>query len=218
MRKKWKYLREQFCVELGKISQAHSGDEGSNTESTKWPYFKPLMFLKDVVKPRQTVLSANSNLLITVPVDPASFTDGYGELKDESQDAVCPDDNGSEPETTHSPQEAPISSSGFLSKCRKRCCPSENASIHEIDTKRQQLIKSYKEKEKSDDEDLLFFRSLLPHVRNVHPSQKLLLRTKILEVVSQFVYSQSSVATTHSHFGFKQNNTTKYSSPQPDLD
>ncbi|RZF32545.1 hypothetical protein LSTR_LSTR011324 [Laodelphax striatellus] len=51
LRKKWKYLRDQFAVELGKIKPSCSGDPGSTYEP-RWPHFKSLMFLKDVVEAR----------------------------------------------------------------------------------------------------------------------------------------------------------------------
>lgn len=44
-------MRDQFAVELGKLSQSRSGDEASSSYP-KWYYFKVLLFLKDVVTPR----------------------------------------------------------------------------------------------------------------------------------------------------------------------
>ena len=51
LKKKWKYLRDQFAVEWGKLPQTRSGDAADNS-TTKWQYFKSLLFLKDVVKLR----------------------------------------------------------------------------------------------------------------------------------------------------------------------
>ncbi|VVC93449.1 unnamed protein product, partial [Leptidea sinapis] len=53
IRKKWRYLRDQFAVELGKIHCNWMEDE-ENVNSPKWPYFKSLLFLKDQVRPRIT--------------------------------------------------------------------------------------------------------------------------------------------------------------------
>lgn len=50
MRKKWKYLRDQFAIELSKTKRSRSGDGADETEDSKWPHFKLLLFLKDIVK------------------------------------------------------------------------------------------------------------------------------------------------------------------------
>jgi len=59
LRKKWKYLREQFSVEFGKIEPPHSGDPGGESYELKWPHYRLLLFLKDIVKPR----ASSSNLI-----------------------------------------------------------------------------------------------------------------------------------------------------------
>lgn len=183
LRKKWKYLREQFCVELGKVSST----SGEDLDSIKWPYFRPLSFLKDVVKPRQT--SSGSDVVLTVPVDPASIN---GEVKEESQDTIV-EGYGSEPEyfcSAPSLQEGSISHTP-ISNPRKRFRSSEHSNYQETEKRGPRFLKTGEEIREPDDEDLLFFRSLLPHVRHIQPAQKLLLRRKILEVVSNFLYSDS---------------------------
>ena len=57
LRKKWKYLRDQFSVEIGKIKPPRSGDPGGESCEPKWPHYRSL-FLKDIVKPR----ASSSNL------------------------------------------------------------------------------------------------------------------------------------------------------------
>ena len=52
LRKKWKYLRDQFSVKFGKIKSPHSGDLGGESYEPKWPHYRSLLFLKDMVKPR----------------------------------------------------------------------------------------------------------------------------------------------------------------------
>jgi hypothetical protein len=50
--KKWKYLRDQFSVEFGKIKPPRSGYPEGESYEPKWPRYRSLLFLKDVVKPR----------------------------------------------------------------------------------------------------------------------------------------------------------------------
>jgi hypothetical protein len=56
--KKWKYLGDQFSVEFGKIKPPRSGDPGGESYEPKWPQYRSLLILKDVVKS----LALSSNL------------------------------------------------------------------------------------------------------------------------------------------------------------
>ena len=49
LRKKWKYLRDQFSVEFGKMKPPRSGDPAGESYESKWPHYKSLLFLKDIV-------------------------------------------------------------------------------------------------------------------------------------------------------------------------
>ena len=46
LRKKWKYLRDNFVSEYNK--------QYNECTTSKWAYFKPLLFLKPVITPRRT--------------------------------------------------------------------------------------------------------------------------------------------------------------------
>jgi hypothetical protein len=54
LRKKWKYFRDQFGIEVSKLKRPWSGDEGGKTQTSKWQYFKSLYFLRDIIKSRPT--------------------------------------------------------------------------------------------------------------------------------------------------------------------
>lgn len=82
LRKKWKYLRDQFAVELGKMPPPHSGDEGIDFYRPKWPYFRLLFFLKDSVKAR----TSKGNCSSTTP--PNKF---LNENSGPSQDSITED-------------------------------------------------------------------------------------------------------------------------------
>ncbi|CAH0401932.1 unnamed protein product [Chilo suppressalis] len=75
IRKRWRYLRDQFAVELGKIPPSRSGDEAT-TVCPKWPYLKPLLFLKSVVKAR----ASTGNLTRRRP--PSGDVDPDAEIED----------------------------------------------------------------------------------------------------------------------------------------
>lgn len=67
LKKKWKYLRDQFAIELSKMKLPKSGAAASDMETPKWPHFKLLHFLKDIVKPRSS--SGNLNVGHDVSID-----------------------------------------------------------------------------------------------------------------------------------------------------
>ena len=52
-------LRSYFSKEYALIKQAKSGAGTDEVYESKWEFFKPLLFLKDSIKPRKT----HSNLV-----------------------------------------------------------------------------------------------------------------------------------------------------------
>jgi len=67
LRKKWKYLRDNFSSEYSKRPVSRSGDGADNCPQSKWTYFKSLLFLKDIVAPRASSGSIKS---IPLPATP----------------------------------------------------------------------------------------------------------------------------------------------------
>ncbi|KAG8276589.1 hypothetical protein J6590_062916 [Homalodisca vitripennis] len=51
-------LEMTYHVECSKIKPPRSGDAADTATEPKWPYFKQMLFLKDIVKPR----ASSSNL------------------------------------------------------------------------------------------------------------------------------------------------------------
>ncbi|CAK1554371.1 unnamed protein product [Leptosia nina] len=51
LRKKWKNTRDQFMKEFKKIPVSRSGDAGADQNTSMWPYFKMMLFIKDDVIP-----------------------------------------------------------------------------------------------------------------------------------------------------------------------
>ncbi|GBP14833.1 hypothetical protein EVAR_75424_1 [Eumeta japonica] len=51
LRKKWKNIRDQFMKEFKKIPVCRSGDAGTDENTSRWPYFQMMLFIKDDVTP-----------------------------------------------------------------------------------------------------------------------------------------------------------------------
>lgn len=51
-----------------------------------------------------------------------------------------------------------------------------------------------RKQDKEDDEDLMFFKSLLPHVKRIPAVQKLTFRSRLQELVQQFAYPVPAIS------------------------
>lgn len=92
LRKKWKYLRDQFAIELGKILPSRSGDAGDSASTSKWSHFQSLLFLKDIVRPR--FLTGNLITAAESEISPTSSAEAKApadDVEDSSQVSECTD-------------------------------------------------------------------------------------------------------------------------------
>lgn len=165
-------MRDQFAVELGKIPpSARSGDEAI-PYCPKWPYFKFLLFLKDVVTPREPIRRMPRTRSVVVDQNTES-TDSLSVQDSEDDD----DDNNQ-----HS------------ASASKRYKKAYDEKIFNIENQKLQFLR---EKEKSrqnlqtckeEDENVLFFKSLLPHVNKIPHHKLLSFRTRIQNIVEELAY------------------------------
>ncbi|KAF5283656.1 hypothetical protein FQR65_LT13780 [Abscondita terminalis] len=170
VRKQWKYLRDQFSVELGKYPPPRSGDAAEDMPASKWPYFSQLLFLKDIVKPR----TATENLSSTQSTRDIQMTD-----QEDSQSVEGNENSDNEDafQTSEHEQEKPIETTPTLSKTtsiptkkRRGTTQTFQASILEIERRKVDYLENKTKRSSSDnqdDEHLSFFKSLLPHVRKI---------------------------------------------------
>lgn len=190
-----------------------------------------LLFLRDILKPRET--EGNIPAVDTQQLEPNNADPDEEELSnppvsdvdDETFNTETPDfqlpstsqvaetDAFSEPSISSQPSNrqmgrtATPSDSVRATTYRKRRNVQTNESnvereLLKIETKKLALL------ERPEDEDMMFFRSLLPYFRKMHPIQKLRVRNKFQDVVIQelsmpshgtefsFLHSNSSSAST----------------------
>ncbi|KAK8397094.1 hypothetical protein O3P69_004634 [Scylla paramamosain] len=71
-----------------------------------------------------------------------------------------------------------------------------NQSILDIEQQKIQYLKEKinRKQDKEDDEDLMFFKSLLPHVKRIPAVQKLTFRSRLQELVQQFAYPVPAIS------------------------
>lgn len=203
VRKKWKYLRDQFAVELGKIPLSRSGDAGDSAPTSKWPHFQSLLFLKDIVRPRfstgNLITAEDSEIPPTSSAEAEAPAD---DVEDSSQISEYTDTNSYQEEENEIVKEDTAnyvchSSSptvqSIQGRKRKRSNETFNNALLNLEKQKVQYLQEKSSRQRDiDDEDLFFFKSLLPHVRQIPNSKKLSFRNSIQKIVEQFAYQQQS--------------------------
>lgn len=227
-KKTWKVLRQQFKVHFDKLPVLHSGSGASDNIDVEWPYFKSLMFLKDIFEKRPTTgnLGEPENTEVGVSNNEVGISNS-----DDEEDTQINDDDISSPPTPPSQ----TSSSVGQSTSRHSAAPIRRASQKNdrlgyrkrpnqvevigkslLDLEKEKLqMKKAKEATNVDknDEDIAFFTSLLPHVRKLQPDEKLAFRIKVQQLLMEKAYGRkaesnempnSVPATTPSSFAHEQ--------------
>ncbi|KAG8196014.1 hypothetical protein JTE90_028984 [Oedothorax gibbosus] len=212
LRAKWKYLKDEFAKQLGSM-KIFSGDPAYVAKDPKWVHFRSLYFLKDIVRPRYTsgnvTKTPAKDKEVEVNDSPAgNETCGSSDILD-SEPLVMLDTPGSSGQISPLPQLAPTHTStpqtsapvkpstprssapGPPNKKVKLTNAAHNKAMLEIESKKVEAIGELLSRRKeNEDEDLLFFRSLLSHVKRIPEHKKLQFRAHIQEVVVQHAYEQ----------------------------
>lgn len=215
LKKKWKYLRDQYSIELSKITRPKSGSGANEVTVSKWQYFTALSFLKGIVKPRQSSgnCSSQGGVEDAVDEDVHTCTDTVANVEEVIQDLGNQDDLteynkdlsfDSHDQSTLADHPSDTTSQQDTTQCAKKF---KNHTVERIKRKRNddytsellqierkeldmliQTRSAKGEKDTENDEHLLFFKTLLPHVRKISPHQIIPFRTQIQDVVQRFAY------------------------------
>lgn len=200
LRKKWKYLKDQFAHELGRIEYQRANGTNKNIES-QWVYFDSLLFLKGIIKPRTTLNSLirkkkrPSDLESTETKITSHFNDSVKESYsvDESEIDDISDQEEFielyEEEENASVTQSPYSN--FENKNKRPTC-----NLDRNQAKKGNISEISYEQSKEENDDLLFFRSLLPFVHKIPENMKLRFRSKVMVLVEEFANSQNSLNST----------------------
>lgn len=234
MKKKWKYLRDQFATEVSKLKPPRSGDEGGEIQASKWLHFKSLYFLRNIIKCRASCgnlsrsvtgkdqeTSDNYKIIFSILdgsdekeneiVGDEQIDVGDKDFEEESVLAVSqPDPSTLQDMLTNSASPSPVPKMQKMKRMRR---DDYTASMIEIEKKKLDILERKNEnKALNEDEDLLFFKSILPHVKKICPNRKLAFRGKIQEVVQEFAYPMNHLQPLQS-----MRSTTPYSSSSSTL-
>ncbi|XP_044258958.1 uncharacterized protein LOC123007628 [Tribolium madens] len=179
-KQKWKNLRDTFRVELKKTKRYRVSD---GTSRSLWAYYEDMYFIKDLLRTRRAPDAAPPNsssetseiVSQTIKTEKDSVTFSPSRLTDDN--------------------ESKEASNIVIQSVRSLQTESED-----VDTTNEQIIKRrFKRKwfneeqtegnEEDQDDDLLFFRSLLPFVKELDQDKKLLFRMNVQQMLYDQLYN-----------------------------
>ncbi|XP_067617613.1 uncharacterized protein [Eurosta solidaginis] len=175
LKKKWKYLRDQFRSELKKTPTPKSGDAGDTASqiTSTWPYFQSLLFLKDQMKYRN----------LGINLKPRKFKNSQVE-EYENKDIH---------NTSQIEESEEINERYESWPKRKRTTNSSSAELLEIEKNQLLLLQKRNSESKTVlDEDEAFFLTLLPHIRKLEPETKFLCRMEMQNTLYKYVYGKAN--------------------------
>jgi len=83
-----------------------------------------------------------------------------------------------------------------------------NETIIAIEKQKAKFLEEAMKNRQPENEDLLFFRSLLPHVNNILANMKLRFRNRIQQVVDEFAYPPASSTFQHCPFALSSSSSS----------
>ncbi|XP_049846569.1 uncharacterized protein LOC126298988 isoform X2 [Schistocerca gregaria] len=180
---RWKSLRDCFRRELKKKPISSSG-AAANARSSKWCYFQALMFLKDIMTPReagtnvalecQQSLSSNSDSDTEVPetdLGESIVFDGNVDCVVTEQFLPSIGDHNSLAATSPLP-------SSLTQSAKRRHSASFERELLEMEAKKIKILES-----QAECEDRKFLLSLVPYFKQIEPLQKLEAMGQIIDVL-----------------------------------
>lgn len=227
-------------MEYSKWPVSRSGDGADNSQQSKWAYFKPLLFLKDLVTPRASHGSIKSSGMLTAPQTGIQITSQYSQdlfhaessaTRESEQfqvieDGVIEESEGRQADCTGGtspeiPLTSPIPTTPLVSRVvkRKRKEDDFNKKMCDIEERKLQYLcdkEARKRNAEDADTDLMFLKSLLPHIRKIPPSKKLRFQSRVQMVVEEFAYNHNNFDDDLSERAYQSYTTSSYShSPSP---
>ncbi|XP_047470969.1 uncharacterized protein LOC125026523 [Penaeus chinensis] len=171
-RNKWKNARDYYRRELKKMEARGPSEE---LVSSTWPYFQQMAFLKNVLTPEARFAN--------LPLEIVDGEDVKG--KDCEVRFPVPPWLPSPPDKSNNSSSEAVTSQDSSEERIKRLRKSQERASKGTDDvtagKRKQELQEGKED--SEDDDLHFFKSLLPYMKKMSDTKKLRLRAQILDLL-----------------------------------
>ncbi|XP_071055239.1 uncharacterized protein [Onthophagus taurus] len=190
VRNKWKSLRDKFRTTLASIPKPESGDPQINCYRGEWKHFKSLLFLKDQFTTRKSKGNFPKNDENIFNESSQLIQHEINEYEQAVEDIIQSPQEDLEHLDSAASSVTPTSSqpSSSARNCPKKRIANEDIGQALLLVKKQKLEFLEQNRNKNeDDEDLNFFKSLLPHVRTFSAYDKLEYRMRIMKLTQEFV-------------------------------
>lgn len=169
MKAKWRGLRDNFRLELKKLDDGKSGDPGGVSKQSKWAHFSRLSFLKDFMSKRN--VSSNS-----LPVEQ--------EIENHSEEIYYEETNENDIKYEPLTNIDSISTSSYFQEY-KSPVKRKKISTDELVSVGRERIEIYKTISDifKEDEEYHFVMSLIPELKKISSSRKLITKIKIQQLI-----------------------------------
>ncbi|XP_071055965.1 transcription factor Adf-1-like [Onthophagus taurus] len=182
-KKQWELLRDTFRREFKKVNATQSGQEADDEyieADCKWPYFKYMLFLKDVLLPRKTATNIPSASSSRDLLDASSRNSPNSEVSAINAENVTS-------------QDVVETDSEIIDKVSEKPKRKRNSFQDEVINIEKKKVKLFEQKlraracpqNQEDDDDMHFFKSILPHIRKFTDVQKMKVRMEFINIISR---------------------------------
>lgn len=200
---KWKNLRDRFKKEVNKIPKPHSGDDAESAfrYTGSWCHFEAMMFLKCIVTPKVTegnigMLEKNSQDDTSESTQLHQHSDIENENEQSQPGTSCsqlstnqnnpmsdqPQDDGDGVE--HLLPDKNTKTIPVVVPRKRKNQRTNDTNLEEEFLKLEAKKVALLEQNNDDDEDINFFKSLLPHVRQLPSINKLHFRSQVQNLLA----------------------------------
>nr|XP_012230427.1 PREDICTED: transcription factor Adf-1-like [Linepithema humile] len=197
-RSKWKALRDQFRTILASLPKSKLNDLTMNSYEGQWKYFRRLLFLKDQFRLR--ISKENFTIMDEDKVlnDTSQNLQEDSKYVDENEDQLSMPSAGETVSSKQCTESVTLSSRSSNSagshqniNTKRKHSTSEDvgSALLEVEKKKVQYLEEKGSQKANEDDDLNFFRSLLPHINTLSSYDKMSYRIKILKVTQDFLTS-----------------------------
>lgn len=194
-------MRETFKKKLAEIPVKYSGDGAEDDDDDKpdWQYFDSLLFLKDQCLPRKS--TGNFEESNTEALEETEDIEDESELNS-IDDVISEIESQPTTPASSSSTQQNIIVHPTIKKAKTqritRTADSVGEALLKVEEEKVAYLKRKEQnRNKRDetelDEDEAFFKSILPHVRAMHPRQKFRFRIKVLEFLEKEISTPSTV-------------------------
>ncbi|XP_072385251.1 uncharacterized protein [Diabrotica undecimpunctata] len=197
-RKCWKNLRQEYGKQKKKI-QDRLGYGAEDEVVSQWPYFEKLHFLCDQFTPRQSstnLIDETQDSMYSHSDEPnhseESDGDDEGSTSTLIANGISPNSDlqGVIPPTSTSGRVTSINSSISRTGYKRRIMPQIEIGKQLVDIKKEKLaLRDNKLTQNPNDDDIEFFISLLPYVKQLTPRNKLKFRIDIQNYLYGILFS-----------------------------